>query len=65
MTDRLKTFIVSFWYATDKRAEEEVEAFTEVQALSIALNNIRLCRWVDHKPFEVRISSGEERASNG
>lgn len=51
----LKTFCVEFWWATDLRTDKEIKAFSEVQALSIALNDIKMASWVTDENFEVRI----------
>lgn len=51
----MKKFRVKFWYATDLRATEVVEAGNEVTALVLALHQIHVHEWVDQKEFRVEI----------
>ena len=50
----MKTFEIKFYYNTDCRAQEEVEAMDEIEALAIALNRVGE-RWVTGRGFRVEI----------
>ena len=56
----MKKYIVSFWYGTDRRWHEKVEAVNEVFALCAALNitagmSSMSATWVTEAPFKITI----------
>ena len=54
-----KNFIVNFYYGTDLRHSEKVNALNEIIALSIAMDNYnKACgyfEWVDDSPMRLEI----------